>query len=153
MLNNITFDTLFNDSNTNTKAGEVHDYCNIVSAILHMGRSNKYSIMYGVTTEDNKSFVIYSALTDKAAEFTVKRMVQILTKSVGKDKAEAIFNKCNDESVESYEDLAKELVNKVDKSLHTSPVRVYVDRVKEGEFWNVKWYFSKPDSAAANIQV
>ena len=145
----ITFDSITTNTTNTTKAGEVHDYCNIVSAILHKGRTSNYSVMYGAVTEDNKSFVIYSALTDKAAEYTVKRMVQLLVKSVGADKAEAIFDKCNDDTVESFTDLAKELINKLDKSLQNTPVKVYVDRVKSGEFWNVKWYFDKPEYNAA----
>lgn len=142
---NIDFDTIITNTTQNTKAAEVHDYCNIVSAVLHKGRTGNYSVMYGALTEDNKSFVIYGALTDKAAEYTVKRMVQLLIKSIGADKAKAIFDKCNDDTVESFTDLAKELVNKLDRALQNASVRVYVDRVKDGEFWNVKWYFNKPE--------
>lgn len=151
---NITFETVTTNATQSTKAQEVHDFCNIVSAILHKGRSGNYSVMYGALTEDNKSFVIYTALTDKASEYTVKRMIQLLVKSVGAEKAKAIFDKCNDDTVESYTDLAKELLTKLDKALQNAPVRVYVDRVKEGDYWNVKWYFDKPaPNAAESIQV
>lgn len=151
----ITFDSITSNNTQNTKATEVHDYCNIVSAILHKGRTGKFSIAYGFVTNDDTSFVAYGSLSsDKSAEFTVKRMIQLLVKSVGTEKAKAIFDKCNDDTVDTYEDLAKELLTKLDKALQNAPVRVYVDRVKEGDYWNVKWYFDKPvPTAAESIQV
>lgn len=151
----ITFDSITSNNTQNTKATEVHDYCNIVSAILHKGRTGKFSIAYGFITNDDTSFVAYGSLSsDKSAEFTVKRMIQLLVKSVGVEKAKAIFDKCNDDTVDTYEDLAKELLTKLDKALQNAPVRVYVDRVKEGDYWHVKWYFDKPvPTAAESIQV
>ena len=151
----ITFDSITSNNTQNTKATEVHDYCNIVSAILHKGRTGKFSIAYGFVTNNDTSFVAYGSLSsDKTAEFTVKRMIQLLVKSVGAEKAKAIFDKCNDDTVDTYEDLAKELLTKLDKALQNAPVRVYVDRVKEGDYWNVKWYFDKPvPTAAESIQV
>lgn len=151
----ITFDSITSNNTQNTKATEVHDYCNIVSAILHKGRTGKFSIAYGFVTNNDTSFVAYGSLSsDKSAEFTVKRMIQLLVKSVGAEKAKAIFDKCNDDTVDTYEDLAKELLTKLDKALQNAPVQVYVDRVKEGDYWNVKWYFDKPvPTAAESIQV
>lgn len=141
----ITFDSITTNNTQNTKATEVHDYCNIVSAILHKGRTGKFSIAYGFVTNDDTSFVAYGSLSsDKSAEFTVKRMVQLLVKSAGADTAKAIFDKCNDDTVDTYEDLAKELLTKLDKSLSKNNVKVWVDRVKDGDYWNVKWYFDKP---------
>lgn len=124
---------------------EVHDYCNIVEAKDYKGQSGKTSIKLTFTTAEGGKFASYMGISDKAGEITVQRLTRILVKSVGEDDAKRIFEKvANDEDVNTDKDFVLEFASKVNRKLEASPVKVYVDRIKNGENWQVKWYFEKP---------
>lgn len=72
----------------------------------------------------------------------------MLTKSVSEEKAKAIFEAAaNDEDVNDEPTLAEVLAEKLNKKLKNTPIEVYVDRVKDGDFWNVKWRLDRPADA------
>lgn len=124
---------------------EVHDYCNIVEAKEYKGQSGKTSIRLMFVTEEGGKFASYMGISDRAGEITVQRLTRILVKSVGEEDAKRIFDKvANDEDVNSDKEFVLEFASKVNRKLEASPVKVYVDRVKNGENWQVKWYFNKP---------
>lgn len=131
---------------------EVHDYCNIVEAKEYKGQSGKTSIKLTFVTADDGKFAAYMGVSDKACEFSVQRLTRILVKSIGEEDAKRIFEKvASDEDVNNDKDFILEFATKVNRKLESSPVKVYVDRVKNGENWQVKWYFSKPaDDSIAN---
>lgn len=131
---------------------EVHDYCNIVEAKEYKGQSGKTSIKLTFVTADDGKFASYMGVSDKACEFSVQRLTRILVKSIGEEDAKRIFEKvASDEDVNNDKDFILEFATKVNRKLESSPVKVYVDRVKNGENWQVKWYFSKPaDDSIAN---
>ena len=124
---------------------EVHDYCNIVEAKEYKGQSGKTSIKLTFVTADDGKFASYMGVSDKACEFSVQRLTRILVKSIGEEDAQRIFEKvANDDDLNNDKDFILEFATKVNRKLESSPVKVYVDRVKNGENWQVKWYFSKP---------
>lgn len=124
---------------------EVHDYCNIVEAKEYKGQSGKTSIKLTFVTADDGKFAAYMGISDKACEFSVQRLTRILVKSIGEEDAKRIFDKvANDDDVNNDKDFVLEFATKVNRKLESSPVKVYVDRVKNGENWQVKWYFEKP---------
>ena len=124
---------------------EVHDYCNIVEAKEYKGQSGKTSIKLTFVTADDGKFASYMGISDKACEFSVQRLTRILVKSIGEEDAQRIFEKvASDDDVNNDKDFILEFATKVNRKLESSPVKVYVDRVKNGENWQVKWYFSKP---------
>ena len=131
---------------------EVHDYCNIVEAKEYKGQSGKTSIRLTFATADGGKFASYMGISDKAGEITVQRLTLILVKSIGEEDAQRIFEKvASDDDVNNDKDFILEFVAKVNRKLESSPVKVYVDRVKNGENWQVKWYFEKPaDDSIAN---
>ena len=89
-------------------------------------------------------------IADKAGEITVQRLVKLLVKAVGEEAAKRIFDKvADDEDVNTDKEFVLELANKVDKKLSANPVKVYADRTKNGENWQVKWYFEKPQTSNA----
>ena len=142
---NYTWDNANKEITTSNSVKEVHDYCNIVEAKEYKGQSGKTSIKLTFTTAEGGKFASYMGISDKAGEITVQRLTLILVKAVGEDEAKRIFDKVsNDEDVNSDKDFILEFVSKVNRKLETSPVKVYVDRVKNGENWQVKWYFKKP---------
>ena len=124
---------------------EVHDFCNVVEAKEYKGQSGKTSIKLTFATDEGGKFASYMGISDKAGEITVQRLTRILVKSVGEEDAKRIFEKvANDEDVNTDKDFVLEFASKVNRKLEASPVKVYVDRVKNGENWQVKWYFEKP---------
>lgn len=130
---------------TSNSVKEVHDYCTVVEAKEYKGQSGKTSIRLMFVTEEGGKFASYMGISDKAGEITVQRLTRILVKSVGEEDAKRIFDKvANDEDVNSDKDFVLEFASKVNRKLEASPVKVYVDRVKNGENWQVKWYFNKP---------
>lgn len=130
---------------TSNSVKEVHDYCNIVEAKEYKGQSGKTSIKLTFATAEGGKFASYMGISDKAGEITVQRLTRILVKSVGEEDAKRIFDKvANDEDVNTDKDFVLEFASKVNRKLEASPVKVYVDRVKNGENWQVKWYFEKP---------
>lgn len=130
---------------TSNSVKEVHDYCNIVESKEYKGQSGKTSIRLMFVTEEGGKFASYMGISDRAGEITVQRLTRILVKSVGEEDAKRIFDKvANDEDVNSDKDFVLEFVSKVNRKLEAIPVKVYVDRVKNGENWQVKWYFKKP---------
>lgn len=130
---------------TSNSVKEVHDYCTVVEAKEYKGQSGKTSIRLMFVTEEGGKFASYMGISDKAGEITVQRLTRILVKSVGEEDAKRIFDKvANDEDVNSDKEFVLEFASKVNRKLEASPVKVYVDRVKNGENWQVKWYFNKP---------
>lgn len=133
---------------------EFHDYCNVVGAEKHVGQTGKTSIKLNFVTADGGTFRSFMGIADKAGEITVQRLVKLLVKAVGEESAKRIFDKvANDEDINTDKEFILELANKVNNKLAVNPVKVYADRVKNGENWQVKWYFEKPqtDNAAAAI--
>ncbi len=129
---------------TSNSVKEVHDYCNVVEAKEYKGQSGKTSIRLMFVTDEGGKFASYMGISDKAGEITVQRLTRILVKSVGEEDAKRIFDKvANDEDVNSDKEFVLEFASKVNRKLEASPVKVYVDRVKNGENWQVKWYFNK----------
>ena len=129
---------------------EFHDYCNVVGAEKHIGQTGKTSIKLNFATADGGTFRSFMGIVDKAGEITVQRLVKLLVKAVGEESAKRIFDKvANDEDVNTDKEFVLELANKVDKKLNSNPVKVYVDRTKNGENWQVKWYFEKPQTSNA----
>lgn len=124
---------------------EVHDFCNVIEAKEYKGQSGKTSIKLTFATLEGGKFASYMGISDKAGEITVQRLTRILVKSVGEEDAKRIFDKvANDEDVNTDKDFVLEFASKVNRKLEASPVKVYVDRIKNGENWQVKWYFEKP---------
>ncbi len=141
---------------TSNSVKEVHDYCNIVEAKEYKGQSGKTSIRLMFVTEEGGKFASYMGINDRAGEITVQRLTRVLVKSVGEEDAKRIFDKvANDEDVNSDRDFVLEFASKVNRKLEAIPVKVYVDRVKNGENWQVKWYFKKPvdGSIATDVKV
>ena len=140
-----TFDNSNKDITVSNSVKEVHDYCNIVEAKEYKGQSGKTSIKLTFVTADDGKFASYMGVSDKACEFTVQRLTRILVKSIGEEDAKRIFEKvAKDDDVNNDKDFVLEFASKVNRKLESSPVKVYVDRVKNGENWQVKWYFEKP---------
>lgn len=135
---------------TSNSVKEVHDYCNIVEAKEYKGQSGKTSVKLTFVTEEGGKFAAYMGISDRAGEITVQRLTRILVKSIGEEDAKRIFVKvAKDEDVNNDKEFILEFASKVNRKLESSPVKVYVDRVKNGENWQVKWYFEKP--AADNV--
>lgn len=129
---------------------EFHDYCNVVGAEKHVGQTGKTSIKLNFVTADGGTFRSFMGIADKAGEITVQRLVKLLVKAVGEEAAKRIFDKvADDEDVNTDKEFVLELANKVDKKLSANPVKVYADRTKNGENWQVKWYFEKPQTSNA----
>lgn len=140
-----TFDNSNKDITISNSVKEVHDYCSITEAKEYKGQSGKTSIKLTFVTADDGKFASYMGVSDKACEFSVQRLTRILVKSIGEEDAKRIFEKvANDEDVNNDKDFVLEFASKVNRKLESSPVKVYVDRVKNGENWQVKWYFEKP---------
>ena len=149
---NFTWEKSNKELTVSNSVKEVHDYCNIVEAKEYKGQSGKTSIRLTFATADGGKFASYMGISDKACEFSVQRLTRILVKSVGEEDAKRIFEKvASDEDVNNDKEFILEFATKVNRKLESSPVKVYVDRVKNGENWQVKWYFSKPaDDSIAN---
>lgn len=129
---------------------EFHDYCNVVGAEKHVGQTGKTSIKLNFVTADGGTFRSFMGIADKAGEITVQRLVKLLVKAVGEEAAKRIFDRvADDEDVNTDKEFVLELANKVDKKLSANPVKVYADRTKNGENWQVKWYFEKPQTSNA----
>jgi hypothetical protein len=140
-----TFEKSNQEITLSNSVKEVHDYCNIVEAKEYKGQSGKTSIKLTFTTDEGGKFASYMGISDKAGEITVQRLTHILVKSIGEEDAKRIFEKvAKDDDVNSDKDFILEFAAKVNRKLESSPVKVYVDRVKNGENWQVKWYFEKP---------
>lgn len=135
---------------TSNSVKEFHDYCNVVGAEKHVGQTGKTSIKLNFVTADGGTFRSFMGIADKAGEITVQRLVKLLVKAVGEEAAKRIFDKvADDEDVNTDKEFVLELANKVDKKLSANPVKVYADRTKNGENWQVKWYFEKPQTSNA----
>lgn len=147
-----TFEKSNQEITLSNSVKEVHDYCNIVEAKEYKGQSGKTSIKLTFATADGGKFASYMGISDKVGEITVQRLTRILVKSIGEEDAKRIFEKvANDEDVNNDKEFILEFASKVNRKLESSPVKVYVDRVKNGENWQVKWYFEKPaDDSIAN---
>lgn len=147
-----TFEKANQEITLSNSVKEVHDYCNIVEAKEYKGQSGKTSIRLMFVTADGGKFASYMGISDKSAEITVQRLTHILVKSIGEEDAKRIFEKvAKDEDVNNDKEFILEFASKVNRKLESSPVKVYVDRVKNGENWQVKWYFEKPaDDSIAN---
>lgn len=140
-----TFEKSNKEITLSNSVKEVHDYCNIVEAKEYKGQSGKTSIKLTFATADGGKFASYMGISDKVGEITVQRLTRILVKSVGEEDAKRIFEKvAKDEDVNNDKEFILEFASKVNRKLESSPVKVYVDRVKLGENWQVRWWFEKP---------
>lgn len=153
-MTNFSWEKAIAETTPSNSVKEFHDYCNVVGAEKHIGQTGKTSIKLNFATADGGTFRSFMGIVDKAGEITVQRLVKLLVKSVGEEAAKRIFDKvANDEDINTDKEFILELANKVNNKLAVNPVSVYADRVKNGENWQVKWYFEKPqtDNAAAAI--
>ena len=147
---NFTWEKAIAETVPSNSVKEFHDYCNIVGAEKHVGQTGKTSIKLNFVTADGGTFRSFMGIADKAGEITVQRLVKLLVKAVGEEAAKRIFDKvADDEDVNTDKEFVLELANKVDKKLSANPVKVYADRTKNGENWQVKWYFEKPQTSNA----
>ena len=150
MNTNFSWEKAIAETTPSNSVKEFHDYCNVVGAEKHIGQTGKTSIKLNFATADGGTFRSFMGIVDKAGEITVQRLVKLLVKSVGEESAKRIFDKvANDEDVNTDKEFVLELAGKVDKKLTANPVKVYVDRTKNGENWQVKWYFEKPQTSNA----
>lgn len=150
MNTNYTWDKAIAETVPSNSVKEFHDYCNVVGAEKHVGQTGKTSIKLNFVTADGGTFRSFMGIADKAGEITVQRLVKLLVKAVGEEAAKRIFDKvADDEDVNTDKEFVLELANKVDKKLSANPVKVYADRTKNGENWQVKWYFEKPQTSNA----
>ena len=150
MNNSYTWEKAIAETVPSNSVKEFHDYCNVVGAEKHVGQTGKTSIKLNFVTADGGTFRSFMGIADKAGEITVQRLVKLLVKAVGEESAKRIFDKvANDEDVNTDKEFVLELANKVDKKLSANPVKVYADRTKNGENWQVKWYFEKPQTSTA----
>ena len=150
MNNSYTWEKAIAETVPSNSVKEFHDYCNIVGAEKHVGQTGKTSIKLNFVTADGGTFRSFMGIADKAGEITVQRLVKLLVKAVGEEAAKRIFDKvADDEDVNTDKEFVLELANKVDKKLSANPVKVYADRTKNGENWQVKWYFEKPQTSNA----
>ena len=150
MSSSYTWDKAIAETVPSNSVKEFHDYCNVVGAEKHVGQTGKTSIKLNFVTADGGTFRSFMGIADKAGEITVQRLVKLLVKAVGEEAAKRIFDKlADDEDVNTDKEFVLELANKVDKKLSANPVKVYADRTKNGENWQVKWYFEKPQTSNA----
>lgn len=150
MNKNFSWDKAIAETVPSNSVKEFHDYCNVVGAEKHVGQTGKTSIKLNFVTADGGTFRSFMGIADKAGEITVQRLVKLLVKAVGEEAAKRIFDKvADDEDVNTDKEFVLELANKVDKKLSANPVKVYADRTKNGENWQVKWYFEKPQTSNA----
>ena len=150
MNTNFSWEKAIAETTPSNSVKEFHDYCNVVGAEKHIGQTGKTSIKLNFATADGGTFRSFMGIVDKAGEITVQRLVKLLVKAVGEESAKRIFDKvANDEDVNTDKEFVLELAGKVDKKLTANPVKVYVDRTKNGENWQVKWYFEKPQTSNA----
>ena len=150
MNNSYTWEKAIAETVPSNSVKEFHDYCNVVGAEKHVGQTGKTSIKLNFVTADGGTFRSFMGIADKAGEITVQRLVKLLVKAVGEEAAKRIFDKvADDEDVNTDKEFVLELANKVDKKLSANPVKVYADRTKNGENWQVKWYFEKPQTSNA----
>lgn len=147
---NFSWDKAIAETTPSNTVKEFHGYCNIIGAEKHIGQTNKTSIQLNFVTDEGGTFKSFMGVVDRAGEITVQRLTKLLVKAVGEEAAKRIFDKvANDEDVNTDKEFVLELASKVDKKLSVSPVKVYADRTKNGDNWNVKWYFEKPQTTNA----
>ena len=150
MVTTFTWEKANSDIVNTTSVKEFHDYCNVVEVARHTGQTGKTSIKLTFSTNEGGKFASYMCIADKAGEITVQRLVKLLVKSVGEEAAKRIFDKvANDDDVNTDKEFILELANKVNNKVTANPVNVYADRVKNGDNWQVKWYFDKPQTSNA----
>ena len=150
MITTYTWDKANSDIINSTSVKEFHDYCNVIEVERHTGQTGKTSIKLTFSTTEGGKFASYMGIVDRAGEITVQRLVKLLVKAVGEEVAKRIFDKvANDEDINTDKEFILELANKVNSKVSANPVRVYADRVKNGDNWQVKWYFDKPQTTNA----
>lgn len=129
--------------------GEVHDNCKIKSiAEYHSQQSGKVSIK--ITFEyQGIEFPGYMGLSGKSLAITEQKIVRVLIAAVGEEKAKEIYGKCcADEDVNTDEELCIMLTQKTNAKLKNNVAVAFVDRVKDGDFWSVKWKIANTADAA-----
>lgn len=123
------------------KVTEVHEYCRIVSVSLHKDATGTFSVCYKFLTRYNKSFTACSPMPTEAAAEHITELLYRLFLRIDYEQA----NTCLENDWEDqFTNLVKKYVTHVDEALAHNNIKVYVDRVKDGEFWNVKCYSAKP---------
>lgn len=128
------------------RLGEFEDFAQIVGIEEYKSaKTGKTSIKLNFKYNDS-DFGSFMGLTAKSLDITTKQIVRILVLAVGVEKAKEIFDKvAADEDTEDDLTFALELKNKLNNKLRSNPVKVWVIRKKEGDFWSVKWYDKKPE--------
>lgn len=131
-------------------AGEVHDFVTVKNIEEHRGQTGKLSLKLTLVTKDGKSFNGYLPATDKTTESTDKK-VGWLGKEVGADIVKIGNAVAEDEDVNTPIEFTLAFGVKIGKKIDKAAKKpvVFVDRVKEGEFWNTKITFGKKEEKEA----
>lgn len=135
-----TFEEVIANVSSKSSLAEVHGDASIIGIAEYKSQqSGKVSIKIEFKYEGS-TFNAYMGLTGKSVDITNGRILKILTKAVGEAKAKEIYTKvASDEDVNDEVELAIGLAQKTNAKLKNNPVTAHVDRVKNGEFWDVKW--------------
>lgn len=150
---NISFDDAYNFKKSNsTSAKEFKDYANMIAVEEYTSAKTANKSIRITFEHEGLKVYSYLGLSDKSIKYTIGSMLRAYAKSTSEDKAKEIFEKINaDDEVESELDFAIELKNRLNKKLTSNPVRVWVERKKEGEFYQVQWYFEKPADKTEDV--
>lgn len=142
------FDEILANVNTGKALAEIHDNCNIVGVSEYRSQQSGKTSIKVTFSYNGSEFGSFMGLKDKSLKITLGRLVKILSAAVGEEKAKTLFNKiADDEDVNSEEELAIALAQKTNAKVKQTPVVAYVDRVKNGEFWDVKWKIGADDKS------
>ena len=128
----------------NGGAKEVHDYCKVLNITEHRGQSGKLSLKVQMSTMDGKEFAGYLPATEKTTESTDKK-VAWLGKEIGIDIIKIGNSVADDEDVNTPIEFTLAFGVKIGKKIEKSEKKpiVYIDREKDGEFWNTRITFGK----------
>lgn len=145
------FDDYFNSVGTGTKIGELKDKeCKITGVSEYKSqKSGKTSIKVTIDCDGTEIRTFLGFSTEAAVKISLSRLTRIAAAAVGREMAEKMFNEsCQDEDVNSDEELILDYAVRVNKKLKKNPVTVLVDRVKDEQgFWNTKYRIPGDETA------
>lgn len=146
-----SFDEYFNSTGTGTKIGELKDKeCKITGVSEYKSqKSGKTSIKVTIDCDGTEIRTFLGFSTEAAVKISLSRLTRIAAAAVGREMAEKMFNEsCQDEDVNTDEELILDYAVRVNKKLKKNPVTVLVDRVKDEQgFWNTKYRIPGDESA------
>ena len=134
------FEDIMANVNTGKSLTEFHGKAKIVGVAEYKSQQTGKTSIKITFNAEGVDFGAYMGLKDKSLQITLGRLLRVLIAAVGEDKAKSLFEKlADDEDVNSETELAIALAQKVNAKLKQNEVFAQVDRVKNGEFWDVKW--------------